>query len=552
MSIDSGYFDLASDLSSRLVNVESETVDDEIANALRRIMDFFGADFCTIFKVIGRIESRERVRLVHAMHAGKAISSVMALDPQELIPGLIHEVLGKKNGMCVRVPNDLPGPPDFHRSRLAHFGIESLVLAPITAGASGSYLFALGSTCLKHAWSPAQLAQFRMLAEMLVGAIFRRSMHESLQRAARDLADAQRICRFGRWEWEVQSGMIMNMDAVEKILGVAPDTQATLMELVHPTDRAAVQKAIESALSQNEGGRVVEYRIHTRRDDLRIVRSRFEAVHSKNGPHVIGTFHDVTDLRRGEQELQLLRSRYWHADRVARTGILVASLAHELSQPLAAILTNAQAGLRFLSRLPLDKQEIQGILEDIIEDNRRARSIIDALRAMIRGNKTKREKVDVNIMAREVLSLLHSEFVVQQVEVELACAGDCVVTADKTQIEQVLLNLVLNSIDSMRNQPADQRRLRIQVNCVGKDEVQVAVRDCGVGLAKEQIESVFEAFWTTKSHGLGMGLAVCRSIVEAHGGRIWAESNDGHGATFLFRLPVEAKGESPMEPRETQ
>jgi C4-dicarboxylate-specific signal transduction histidine kinase len=325
---------------------------------------------------------------------------------------------------------------------------------------------------------------------------------------------------------------------VHHVLGVNPDTQAGFMELVHASDRNQVQKAIDNALSKDAGKALAEYRIRTRRGDIHIVSSRFEVIPSESGRHVVGTFHDVTNVRRGEQELQLLRTQHWHANRIASTGVLVASLAHELSQPLMAILSNAQAGLRFMSHEPFNREEIRDILKDIVADNRRARQIIDALRAMIRREKTQRVRDDATAIVREVLTLMHSEFLTQQVEVELACNGECFVLADKTQIKQVLLNLMLNSIESMQSQPAHERRLQVGVSRIGRDEVQVSVCDSGVGIPKDQLSSVFDAFWTTKTHGLGMGLAVCRSIVEAHGGRIWAECNSDRGVTFQFRLPA--------------
>ncbi len=330
------------------------------------------------------------------------------------------------------------------------------------------------------------------------------------------------------------------MQGVDRILGIKPASQASFMELVHASDRNLLQNAIDNALCYSGSKPLIEYRMRTRRDDIRIIRSRIELVHSDSEPRMIGTFHDVTDARRGEQELQLLRSQYWHADRIAQTGLLVASLAHELSQPLTAILSNAQAGLRFFSLDPLDAQEIRDILKDIVVDNQRARQIIDVLRAMMRRKETGRSRIDAADVARDVLALLHSEFVAQQVEVELACNGVFLVQADKTQIEQVLLNLMLNSIESMHSQPFEKRHIRLQVDRIGQEEVQVSVSDTGEGIPRNQLGSVFESFWTTKAHGLGMGLAVCRSIIEAHGGRIWAECNSDQGAIFLFRLPLAA------------
>jgi len=528
-------FEFASDLSSKFVSIAPEKVDDEIRHALRRISGFFAVDCCAIYRSPG---NEDDVVLVQEIDARRMTSACSRLDVQTPVPRIFRDALRNKHSICLRTLDELPTEAEKDRARFAHCGIESFLLVPISTCTSIDYLFMLASARDRHAWSEEHVSQMRLLAEILVSAMCRSGMQKALQRTTRDLSEAQRIYQLGSLEWDIGSGKIVEMEAVDRILGIKPDTLTSFVELVHASDRHLLQKAIDNALCNNGSELLVEYRMRTRRGDIRIISSRFEVACSDSGPRMIGTFHDVTSARRSEQELQLLRSQYWHADRVAHTGVLVASLAHELSQPLTAILSNAQAGLRFLSQEPLDQQEIRDILKDIVADNRRARQIIDALRGMIRGKKTGRARVNATDIVREVLALLHGEFVAQQVEVKLACSGGCFVQADKAQIEQVLLNLMLNSIESMRSQPAEKRRIQIQVKRKGENEVQISISDTGVGIPRDQLGSVFEAFWTTKVHGLGMGLAVSRSIIDAHGGRIWAECNSDRGALFLFRLPL--------------
>ncbi|HVK94359.1 MAG TPA: sensor histidine kinase [Noviherbaspirillum sp.] len=540
MSTASSYFEFASDLSSKFVRIAPEKMDDEIRHALQRIIDFFAVDCCAIYQSHGNEDDVVLVQGIDARRMTSAYSSYSGRDVPTPVLQIFRDVLRNKQTFCLHRPDDLPPWAEKDRALLAHCGLESLLLVPISTSASTDYLFMLASACNRQAWSKEHVSQMRLLAEILVNTMCRSSMQKALQRTARDLSEAQRIYRLGSWEWDIGSGRIVKMAAVDRILGIKPDTQASFVELVHASDRNLLQKAIDNALCNNGSELLIEYRIRTRRGDIRIARSRFEVARSDSGSRMIGTFQDVTNARRSEQELQLLRSQYWHADRVAHTGVLVASLAHELSQPLTATLSNAQAGLRLLSRVPLDQQEIFDILTDIVADNRRARHIIDALRGMIRGGETGRVRIDATDIIREVLALLHSEFVAQQVEVNLACSGACFVQADKAQIEQVLLNLMLNSVESMRSQPADKRRIQLQVKRNDGDEVQVSISDTGVGIPRDQLGSVFDAFWTTKAHGLGMGLAICRSIIEAHGGRIWAECNSDQGAIFLLRLPLAA------------
>jgi C4-dicarboxylate-specific signal transduction histidine kinase len=310
--------------------------------------------------------------------------------------------------------------------------------------------------------------------------------------------------------------------------------------LVHSNDRCALKERLDGALAQ-QGERIsIEYRLRRDDGDLRVVHNYFEVVFSQAhlADKVIGTIQDVTDLRKTERELHFLRTRHWHADRISRTGVLVASLAHELSQPLAAILSNAQAALQLLTSGPADANEIQEIFRDIVADDNRASELINALRAMIRHKQTERTRIDVGEVVKEVLKLLHAELVAQQVNVTLDCMTGCHIVADRTQLAQVTLNLIANAIEAMQGQPAGHRHLAIQVHRVAQRDVVVKLRDSGIGIPKKQIKEVFDAFWTMKEQGVGIGLAVCRSIVEAHGGRIWVVRNRDRGVCFSFQLPM--------------
>ena len=250
----------------------------------------------------------------------------------------------------------------------------------------------------------------------------------------------------------------------------------------------------------------------------------------------------VVQLRRrhraqAEQELLRKQQQIEHIGRVSTMGEIAASLAHELSQPLGAILANAQAGLRFLERGNADPSEMREILQEVVADDRRAGEVVGALRAMLRRERSDSALLDLAQLAREVLALLHGELMAQQVEVQAASEPGCLVLANRTRIEQVLVNLLMNGIDAMRGRPAAERRLRVEVSR-GQGGVQVAVRDSGVGLPADELGKVFDAFWTTKASGMGMGLAICESIVKSYDGAIGVEPNDGQGVTFRFTLPL--------------
>ncbi len=254
---------------------------------------------------------------------------------------------------------------------------------------------------------------------------------------------------------------------------------------------------------------------------------------------IIGeVFASAVARARFEEEAQQLRGRLWRADRVARTAALTAAIAHELNQPLAAILSNAQAGLLYLERGAIGHEEMRTILEAVVRDDKRAADTIRTMRALLRHDETGRARIDVAAALREVLQLLAAELRRQGVRVETELGANCWTMADKVQIEQVALNLILNAAAAMQACPREQRCIRVSAARTDDGRVVVAVRDAGVGIAAEHLGAVFEPFWTTRREGLGLGLAVCRSILQAHRGAISVEPNPDRGVTFRFQLPA--------------
>ncbi len=258
---------------------------------------------------------------------------------------------------------------------------------------------------------------------------------------------------------------------------------------------------------------------------------------------------DITESRHLDQEMHLLRRKIWHADRVTRTGAITASLSHELSQPLAAILSNAQAGLRFLAHDDTDLEELQALLQDIVRDDKRAGAVINGLRAMLKQQESPREIIDLSQCAQDVLELLHSEFITRNIEVEPNLTPGCTLLADKAQIQQVILNLIMNALEAMANQPAGSLKLKVTVDIQSEGKACCCIQDNGEGIPPELLGRIFDGFYTTKAQGMGVGLAVCRSIVEAHSGHIWVENNDdGKGVTFHFTLPIDTSYKIPIRP----
>ncbi len=267
-----------------------------------------------------------------------------------------------------------------------------------------------------------------------------------------------------------------------------------------------------------------------------------------------GIIRDITERKHADAELRRNREELAHVTRITTMGELAASLAHELNQPLTAILSNAQAAQRFLSGKPSDIEEVREILHDIVEDNKRAGEVIRQLRALVKKGEFDFSSIDLSDIIQEIMSLVHSDAVLRNLRVRLDVDPDLPrARGDKIQLQQVLLNLLLNAFEAMKDCPADERDVSVRAELDGRDMLQISVSDHGTGLTSDQLDKIFQPFFTTKREGLGMGLSISRSIVQAHGGRLWAENNADHGATFYFTLPVTGvaveQKEDPTGPR---
>lgn len=258
---------------------------------------------------------------------------------------------------------------------------------------------------------------------------------------------------------------------------------------------------------------------------------------------VLGASTDITWRRETELELREQRAQLAHVTRISTMGELAASLAHELNQPLTAILSNAQAALRFLSSKPADLQEVREILQDIVEDNSRAGEVIRRMRALIKKEEPEFTSVDFASLIRDVVLLLHSDAILQNVRIALELDDDLPpVRGDKVQLQQVMLNLMLNAFEAMKDCGAAEREVKLRVARENTGVIRVAVSDRGTGLSRDRLDKIFQPFYTTKREGLGMGLSICRSIIQAHGGHLWAENNFDHGVTFYFTMPIAGEG----------
>ena len=368
-----------------------------------------------------------------------------------------------------------------------------------------------------------------------------RRSKDSLRATEARMALAAESAQMALWEWDLVNDTIWLTDEGAKLLGLEDEDSvdhATLAGCVHPDDRATRDAAIARTLTTGADYES-EFRIVRPDGSVRWVSARGRGPGTAAMPRtrILGVAIDITRQKEAAEEARLQRREVAHLSRVVTVSTLSGSLAHELSQPLSSILSNAQAGQRFLAKDVPDLEEIRGILGQIVGEDRRAGEIINRLRTLLRRGEVDTQPIDVNEVIADLLQLTRSDFLARGVSVDnLATATLPPALADRVQLQQVLLNLIVNACDAMATKPQDQRLLAI-TSAVIDGEMRIGILDRGIGLP-EDVEALFQPFHTTKDDGLGMGLAICRDLVTAHNGRLWAEARAGGGAAFYATLPL--------------
>ncbi len=370
----------------------------------------------------------------------------------------------------------------------------------------------------------------------------RKRAEDSLTRSEAFMTEGQHLARVGNFAWRVATDEIIWSEQLYRIyeleIGV-PMTLELIRTRVHPEDLTLLEKMIEHA---RDGGRDFEwqYRLLMPDRSIKYLHAVAHAIRDRHGQmEYIAAVQDVTARRLSEEALDRARSELAHVARVTTVGALTASIAHEVNQPLSGIITNAATCLRMLAADPLDVEGARETARRTIRDANRASDVITRLRALFTKREFALEPLDLNEAMREVIALSLSDLQRNRVVLQSQLADDLpTVTGDRIQLQQVVLNLLRNAADAMVAVDDRPRHVLIKTEREHDDRVRVTVRDAGIGLDRQSVEKLFDAFYTTKSGGMGIGLSVSRSIVERHQGRLWAEPNDGPGATFSFSIPL--------------
>jgi PAS domain S-box-containing protein len=462
-----------------------------------------------------------------------------AVSPAELPESVLHYVIRTRESVILH--DALAQNPFSADGYIGQKHARSVLCLPLVKQAKLIGVLYLENNLASHVFTPARISVLELLASQAAISLENARLYNDLrEREARirRLVDANIV---GIVIWDFQGRIIETNQAFLDIVGYAREDLASLRwtELT-PAEWRDVD---DQAFAELKAAGTVQpcEKEYFRKDGSRVPVLVARAVFEWNPDEGVAFVLDLTERKHVEGALRDAQTRLAHVTRITTLGELTASIAHEVNQPLAAVVANAEAGLRWLRRGTPDLEAACRSVEWIINDGNRASEVIRRVRAL--ANKTSLEKVplDVNDVVRETIPLVKRELIGHQVllRMELAPALPMIL-GDRVQLQQVIINLVMNGIEAMQSVTDRPRELVVRSRRDQKQQVLVSVTDCGVGIPAENADRLFNAFFTTKSSGMGMGLSICRSIMEAHDGRLWATANVPHGTTFQFTLPANA------------
>lgn len=467
-------------------------------------------------------------------------------------PGSLQAFGGSDETLCDRaiahggrvIIEDVEVDPAFapRRAIAASAGFRAVQSTPLFAS-NGEPLGVI-STYFRRPHRPSErdLRLTDLYARQAAEMIERERTQAALRRSEFYLAQGEKISHTGSWVWNIATEELFWSHEQFRIYGIPPDTKPShdlFWSVVHPEDRGVIRQRLEQAV---QGRRDFEdhFRVCHADGTIRHVHALAQPVFDASAELIeyVGTIADITERKLAEEGLRRVQHELGRVSRVMTMGELAASIAHEVNQPLAAVAASAGACMRWLAANPPNVAEATAVARSIARDAHRASEVIARIRAHLSGNETERSELAVTDVIRDATCLVSQEARARGVTVISTLAADLPkLMGDRIQLQQVVLNLAMNAIEAMRCVVDRRRVLEIVAEGTAQGHVCVKVRDTGPGLDPEHRDRIFDAFFSTKAQGMGMGLAISRSIIDSHGGRLWAEANPGGGETFQFTLP---------------
>lgn len=533
---------LAAALGAAFVNLPPERVDREIESWMARMIETLEADR------IGLFEFHTDQTLARNTH--QATRPGVPRHTEEFAVAHMRWYLGELRAGNAVVLNDLitdlPPAATAEREFARKHGTRAVMGFPLQA--AGRTVRAIDCVLVNRSrvWSAAAQDTVRLIGQIFALALERRETEKRLRASEERLSLATASARIGVWSWNIPSERVEASTDCKQMFGwTAGDsvTYTMFLDRLHAGDRDSVQRAVDSAV-RNQMTYDTEYRIVLPDGTIRWIAARGCAQY-QNGQarDMLGVVLDITDRKRAEAEAQRQRAELAHVARVSTMGELAASVAHELNQPLGAILSNAEAAELFLNQNPPALNELRDILVDIRKDDERASEVIRRMRALLQKREMELRPLDLNSVVEDVFRVVSGDATLRKTTLAAELSPRLPpVRGDRIHLQQVLLNLTMNAMEAMAKEPPEKRRLAVRTSVTSEGAAEVSVTDSGPGLDPANLSHLFEPFFTTKPNGMGMGLSISRRIVEAHHGRICAENSPAGGATFRFILPVAPEG----------
>jgi PAS domain S-box-containing protein len=531
------FEELLAEVSGRFVNVASEQVDSEINEAMQRICVHLGFDLAALWQWTSG--STSFFTMTHLYRPLPGPPPPERIEAQDLFPWCLQQLAAGK--VIAVSTDDLPAEASRDQETWSYYGIKSALTFPLSAGGK-AFVGALSFNTIKEKrlWPEMLVRRLQLVAEIFANALTRKYSDQALRESEERLDLAASSADVGLWVVHTPGGLIWASDKARALHGFKPEEGLDIERILavcHPDDRERIRLSMEMSFESGEySGN--EYRILLPDGSMRWLATRGRSYFGLSGipERFMGVVMDITERKLAQTEARRIRMELLHVERMSRLGELVASLAHELNQPLAAILSSTQAALRFLQSTSPDLNLIRTILQNVVQDDKRAAGVITSLRSLVKKEEREKETLSIHEVLREVLNLFRSEAIIQNVEIKTDFESLLPpVYGDRIQLQQVVLNLITNAIEATAEIQQGQRTVILRTQTT-EHGIQVAVRDFGPGIDPAELDDIWEPYFTTKKAGLGMGLSVSRSIIRAHGGRIWAENNPDGGTTFVFEI----------------